>query len=219
MIPNHTLTAPPRLGQAAGTADLPESFKLGLAAPVARLALVPLLLAGTATAIYTLEGQSQRPIEWSVPAGVTIPYLIPSAVANSTGSDDLATAVRRLHLRSGLTWGQLAEVFSVSRRAVHKWASGEKMSSKNAEQLESFSALLASYGDLAPEDVRSALLTPGPDGQSVLTKFKIGRAANARLPRGHGTLADAVARPDKLAEPVRVVARQSTLKPRRLGRT
>jgi len=37
----------------------------------------------------------------------------------------LAAALEEIKLKSGLTWGQLAGLFDVSRRTVHSWANGK----------------------------------------------------------------------------------------------
>ncbi|WP_419950972.1 helix-turn-helix domain-containing protein [Candidatus Palauibacter sp.] len=44
-------------------------------------------------------------------------------------------AVSELRRISGLTWEQLAELFGVSRRSVHCWASGKPLNAANHERL------------------------------------------------------------------------------------
>lgn len=46
-----------------------------------------------------------------------------------------AELLTRTHRESGLTWDQLARYFGVSRRAVHLWAAGGRMSATNEELL------------------------------------------------------------------------------------
>lgn len=55
----------------------------------------------------------------------------PVVVADGAGEE----AIGELRRLSGLTWEQLAELFGVSRRALHFWASGRPMASHNAEHL------------------------------------------------------------------------------------
>jgi hypothetical protein len=45
------------------------------------------------------------------------------------------SALFQLKRMSGLNWDQIAKLMAVSRRAVHNWASGEAISSKNQERL------------------------------------------------------------------------------------
>ena len=45
------------------------------------------------------------------------------------------SAVNRVRRLSGLTWDQVGELFGVSRRSVHFWASGRPLSSENEKKL------------------------------------------------------------------------------------
>lgn len=51
-----------------------------------------------------------------------------------------ADQVQLLHSESGLTWAQIARIVGVSRRSVHSWAAGARISSHH---LESISTLLS----------------------------------------------------------------------------
>lgn len=59
---------------------------------------------------------------------------------------------------SGLTWGQLARLFSVSRRSVHFWASGKPMSSEHEEHLHRLLAMLRGL-DSSADVIRGVLLS------------------------------------------------------------
>lgn len=61
---------------------------------------------------------------------------------------------------SGLTWDQLARYFGVSRRAVHLWAAGGRMSAANEELLAHLVRSVAAVRDLEPAARRQALLRP-----------------------------------------------------------
>lgn len=54
---------------------------------------------------------------------------------SAIGPDVTGRAVSELRRVSGLTWEQLAQVFGVSRRSVHFWASGRPMNSANEQHL------------------------------------------------------------------------------------
>lgn len=56
-----------------------------------------------------------------------LPRQVPVQSANS--------ALAELRRLSGLTWGQLAKVFDVSRRSLHFWASGKPINASNEERL------------------------------------------------------------------------------------
>ena len=70
-----------------------------------------------------------------------------------------AERIEALHARTGLTWQQLARLFGVSRRAVHMWASGNRMSSTNLERLDRVEAAVEAVGELDPELARQALMS------------------------------------------------------------
>lgn len=78
-----------------------------------------------------------------------------------------AEAVCALRRRAGLTWGEVATLFGVSRRSVHHWASGGPLSPAHEARLRVWHA--AVEGLNAPSDaVRAALL--GEDaGPSLLS--------------------------------------------------
>lgn len=61
---------------------------------------------------------------------------------------------------SGLTWEQLARYFGVSRRAVHLWAAGGRMSAANEELLAHLVRAVEAVRGLEPSARRQALLRP-----------------------------------------------------------
>jgi DNA-binding transcriptional regulator YiaG len=83
----------------------------------------------------------------------------------------LADSVADLRRRSGLTWEEFARVFGVSRRAVHGWAAGARLNSRNAERLRRFGELVAGLQVTAPSDARSALMALSADGTTELSRF------------------------------------------------
>lgn len=50
-------------------------------------------------------------------------------------TEDSGKAVMEIRRLTGFTWEQLAQLFNVSRRTLHFWASGQKLNSSNEEQL------------------------------------------------------------------------------------
>ncbi len=69
-------------------------------------------------------------------------------------------AIATLRRLSGLTWDQLGELFEVSRRSVHFWASGKPLNAANEARLMRALAVIqyADRGD--PELTRRALFEP-----------------------------------------------------------
>lgn len=98
-------------------------------------------------------------------------------------STALSEAVRRLHSRSGLSWDQLAKIFGVSRRAVHKWANGGSLNSYHSALLARLTMFVDGIGGNA-ETVRTLLLAPNSRG-STLMQHLIQQASPA-VPKPQG---------------------------------
>jgi DNA-binding transcriptional regulator YiaG len=79
-------------------------------------------------------------------------------------------ALHELRRLSGLTWNQLAELFGVSRRAVHFWASGQSLTEKHQKQLFELLKLIGDIDRGSARANRSALLNAVDD--SVSTPFE-----------------------------------------------
>lgn len=79
--------------------------------------------------------------------------------------------VRIVHSESGLTWEQLGRLMGVSRRSVHLWANGGRMSAGNEERLRNFAALVGRIPG-SPEQRRAHLLSIGPSGISVAAQWR-----------------------------------------------
>lgn len=106
-------------------------------------------------------------------------YSIPSM---TTGD-----AILEIRRRSGMTWEELGELFDVSRRSVHNWASGEALSAKNEHQVRMVlgAVRLIDRGD--PRKTRDALMTVNGVGDvSPLALLKQGDTAAAVALAGHG---------------------------------
>lgn len=76
-----------------------------------------------------------------------------------------------LHERSGLTWEQLAQVLGVSRRSLHLWAKGARVSKEHYHAMEQFDELLTKV-NVPPEDMKRYLFTPRFDGRTPLDIFR-----------------------------------------------
>jgi hypothetical protein len=82
-----------------------------------------------------------------------------------------ADRVRLLKLRSGLSWMQVAEVFGVSRRAVHFWVQGGNMNGENAARLGHVEAVVARHDLGEGRATRASLLSPSDTGVSDFTRL------------------------------------------------
>lgn len=143
------------------------SPKFGPTSPATKMATSALLVFAT---VGTTAG---------VPLAVPVARIIRSVgTAHSAakeqvhGSASDAELVKWIKGESGLTWDQIARVFDVSRRALHLWASGGRISSGNAEAIQRFGALLRQTHGATPTETRAVLLAIGDDGQSPIDRFR-----------------------------------------------
>lgn len=70
----------------------------------------------------------------------------------------LADTLDEIKQRSGLTWGQLATIFNVSRRTVHSWANGASVRIAHVGRVKLFLEEVREFGDLPVFKVRDNLL-------------------------------------------------------------
>lgn len=84
------------------------------------------------------------------------------------------SAVLEIRRRSGLTFDELADLFNVSRRAVHHWANGKVVSSANEQAIRQVldAIRLLDRGDAAANRVR--LLSAEAGAPSLFVRLKAG---------------------------------------------
>ncbi len=113
---------------------------------------------------------------WNAPAE-------PDQIA-ATDSDVTSRAVSELRRVSGLTWKQLAQIFGVSRRSVHFWASGKPMNSANERHLLKVLDIVreADQGDARSNRAALFTVSAGSAPFDLLTSQAFDEAA-ARLGR------------------------------------
>lgn len=59
----------------------------------------------------------------------------------------IPAVLAELRFKAALTWEQLATIFHVSRRAVHLWASGQRLTADNEGQIRALHAKVLSFED------------------------------------------------------------------------
>ncbi|WP_082958897.1 helix-turn-helix transcriptional regulator [Mycobacterium sp. E3198] len=96
--------------------------------------------------------------------------------------------VRWLHEESGLTWDQLARTLGVSRRSVHAWANGQRVSGRNLERLSHVYSTIKEIDASSAEDRRHALFSPRHDMQPNLFDQLVIQARKAVPPRDENAL-------------------------------
>lgn len=80
------------------------------------------------------------------------------ALARAEDCFSLAEAMAELKLRTGLTWDQLSNFFSVSRKTVHNWAKGLEIKPAHRERVENLLTRVRALVELRPFEVRREIL-------------------------------------------------------------
>ena len=79
---------------------------------------------------------------------------------------NIGAQVRELKVASGLTWAQFAALFGVTRRAVHFWVEGGKISADHLVRVERIRGVLERLGGTSPEATRAVLFSIGSTGRT-----------------------------------------------------
>jgi transcriptional regulator with XRE-family HTH domain len=105
--------------------------------------------------------------------------------------------IRRI---GGFTWDQLARLFSVTRRSLHFWASGQAMSSEKEERLHRLASFMRQADRGSPEATRGVLLSVAEDGRIPFELLAEGRYDDAASLVGDGQRRPTAPRPPRLRE-------------------
>lgn len=162
------------------------SFPSGFGAPV-RAPLNVILVSGALAVSGTSSDEPNR--VWQAPfvdAADATGSSLGWEDAQATKLDSTRKAVSELRRISGFTWGQLGQLFEVSRRSVHFWASGKPLNADNEERLMLvLDVVRAGYRGSA-RDTRAALLD-STEGTSPFDMLIAQRFDEARSALGQGT--------------------------------
>lgn len=88
-----------------------------------------------------------------------------------TGSAEIME-LRRL---SGMTWGQLAQLFGVTPRTLHFWASGKRLTASNEEKLHRVVAMIRQIDRGSARENRDALFMAQSDGIRPIELIQMGK--------------------------------------------
>lgn len=113
----------------------------------------------------------------------------PSGQRHSEAMDDAETtrqAISELRRISGLTWEQLGELFDVSRRSVHFWASGKPLNASNEQRLMQILDVLRAADRGDARSTRAGLFEV-KNGVTAFALLTAGRFEEARAIWGGGS--------------------------------
>ena len=86
---------------------------------------------------------------------------------NTLPKNKISNSLTRIHTISGLTWEEIAYLLGVSRRAVHNWLNGLKVSSKNARNLAELHRIIQKVDRGDPASTRAHLLASRENGVTL----------------------------------------------------
>ncbi len=98
------------------------------------------------------------------PADTVTPLLRTTSGIEASFAHSAEAAIFELRRLTGLTWEQLGDLFDVSRRTMHFWASGKEMNAANEERLHRVLALVRMTDRGTAAENRAALLQPAASG-------------------------------------------------------
>jgi transcriptional regulator with XRE-family HTH domain len=98
----------------------------------------------------------------------------PSGQLDFAPAQTTAEAVLEIRRRSGLTWEELSDLFDVSRRSVHHWASGNVVSAKHERIIRQMLTAIRHLDRGNVAGTRAMLLTTDALGVSALDLLKVG---------------------------------------------
>lgn len=97
-------------------------------------------------------------------------------------AESTARAILEIRRRSGLTWEELGDLFDVSRRSVHHWASGKPVSAGNDRMIRRILAAVRRLDPGSPSGARAQLLAvDAVTGVSTFDSLKDGRFDEAMM--------------------------------------
>lgn len=161
----------------------PESFDKPVSRPTVMAGSLLLLLAATSpapTAQAWAQSLCQSPVTTSEPNWqAPLPY---SSLALST--DHTQRALFALKSLTGLTWNRIAELFGVSRRSAHFWASGKPLSQEHERHLYGVLSTVNEV-DIGDSRIMCAAILDDSGGRSALSallerEYEEGRLALAK---------------------------------------
>ena len=130
-----------------------------------------------ATTIAAAVVVAATPLESGTASTYEIPPILERTAAGPAGhivpapSDSTGEAVMEIRRRSGLTWEELGNLFDVSRRSVHHWASGKPASARSEQTIRRILAAIRRLDQGRQTATRARLLAV--DGDLGVSAFEL----------------------------------------------
>ncbi len=192
----------------------------GLRPPVTRTFIIPLLAASLSLGtVVVMTPADAAAFEARLSESSTRGELF-AAEAAVPDLSDVVAALQHIRTASSLTWAEIATALGVSRRAVHHWAAGARVSAHHARRLRELAEVVAANDLEDSARTRARLQAPDPRGRSIIDQFARASQPDRAVPISTQSLADVLDDAEPLADsPAPAANRPSTLRARRLGRS
>jgi hypothetical protein len=119
-------------------------------------------------------------------AGPTILVRVMSGSADLSGGFHAREAIHELRRLSGLTWEDMADLLSVTRRSLHLWANGGAINTPNEKHVRDLLMALRTLDRGTARENRSLLLAPRAEGGVFADLLRDQRFEDAIALGGHG---------------------------------
>ncbi|MER7587947.1 helix-turn-helix transcriptional regulator [Micromonospora sp. NPDC127501] len=169
-IPSHT-NAPVGIEPPQATTSGTSSVSLGKWTNIAVVFALAASAGATANTGRRVAADLRQYADSSSSSAVFLASKFPACV-ETPERPPVAQTVRKLYDEAGLTWEQLARLFGVSRRAVHNWANGGKMTARHVEILAELTRAISALPTNTPSERRELFLAPARDGMSPYDHFR-----------------------------------------------
>ena len=169
-------------------ADLPVNYDFAaIRQQIPKFVLI--LAGGTLSVSGTSSAEQNRLWEPDYVQGAEATTSSPSMESRGKSTNDAEStrrAISELRRLSGLTWDQLGELFHVSRRSVHFWASGKPMNVSNEQRVAQILDAIRAVDRGDARSTRAALLEV-KDGVSAFSLLIDGQFDSVRAMLGSGS--------------------------------
>lgn len=146
------------------TSAVGSMYRPGLDATIAAMVVISGLSGSATASTYDVPRFAER-----TAAG-------PAGQIEHVSAESTAEAVLEIRRRSGLTWEELSDLFDVSRRSVHHWASGKAVSARHEQTIRRMLAAIRRLDQGNQAGTRAQLLAvDAATGASALDLLKAGR--------------------------------------------
>lgn len=114
----------------------------------------------------------------------------PSVPSPAQAQPALPQLLQRLRRVSGLSWGEIAAAIGVSRRAVHHWLAGDRISATHLKRLIALVTFIEPHAAGDPDRTRALLTQAGGHDRSPLDDFRLQMQAPRKVARPTASVAE-----------------------------